>query len=156
MPAIKDSFKPDSGAGAFFFSILLWGIGIGSFAAKLVDERSHAVDAAVTGANHGDVLALSGFIDGHLTPLGLPGHRSGHKLLTGIAFLHQIHIHGVADDHIAVLQCPVCPDGHILIVTGANAHNDQLTQSVPPVFPPQLRLSHHLRQFSLRLTYPHP
>ena len=35
MPAIKDSFKPDSGAGAFFFSILLWGIGIGSFAAAL-------------------------------------------------------------------------------------------------------------------------
>ena len=35
MVTIKDSFKPDSGAGAFFFSILLWGIGIGSFAAAL-------------------------------------------------------------------------------------------------------------------------
>ncbi|MBR4075419.1 MAG: MFS transporter [Lentisphaeria bacterium] len=35
MLKIKDSFKPDSGAGAFFFSILLWGIGIGSFAAAL-------------------------------------------------------------------------------------------------------------------------
>ncbi|MBR4885257.1 MAG: MFS transporter, partial [Lentisphaeria bacterium] len=35
MLTIKDSFKPDSGAGAFFFSILLWGIGIGSFAAAL-------------------------------------------------------------------------------------------------------------------------
>lgn len=35
MLKIKDSFKPNSGAGAFFFSILLWGIGIGSFAAAL-------------------------------------------------------------------------------------------------------------------------
>lgn len=35
MLKIKDSFKPDSGAGAFFFSILLWGVGIGSFAAAL-------------------------------------------------------------------------------------------------------------------------
>lgn len=35
MLTIKDSFKPHSGAGAFFFSILLWGIGIGSFAAAL-------------------------------------------------------------------------------------------------------------------------
>lgn len=35
MVTIKDSFKPDSGASAFFFSILLWGIGIGSFAAAL-------------------------------------------------------------------------------------------------------------------------
>ena len=35
MVTIKDSFKPDSGAGAFFFSILLWGVGIGSFAAAL-------------------------------------------------------------------------------------------------------------------------
>lgn len=35
MLTIKDSFKPDSGAGAFFFSILLWGVGIGSFAAAL-------------------------------------------------------------------------------------------------------------------------
>lgn len=35
MIAIRDSFKPNSGAGAFFFSILLWGIGIGCFAAAL-------------------------------------------------------------------------------------------------------------------------
>lgn len=33
--SLKDSFKPNSGAGAFFFSILLWGIGIGCFAAAL-------------------------------------------------------------------------------------------------------------------------
>lgn len=31
----KDIFKPNSGAGAFFCSILLWGIGIGCFAAAL-------------------------------------------------------------------------------------------------------------------------
>ena len=32
---ITDIFKPQSGAGAFFFSILLWGIGIGCFAAAM-------------------------------------------------------------------------------------------------------------------------
>ena len=32
---IKKSFKPRSGAGAFFFSIILWGIGTGCFAAAL-------------------------------------------------------------------------------------------------------------------------
>ena len=32
---IKNTFKPHSGAGAFFFSILLWGIGVGSFAAAM-------------------------------------------------------------------------------------------------------------------------
>ncbi|MBR2357972.1 MAG: MFS transporter [Lentisphaeria bacterium] len=32
---LKESFKPNSGAGAFFFSILLWGIGVGCFAAAM-------------------------------------------------------------------------------------------------------------------------
>ncbi|MBO7329392.1 MAG: MFS transporter [Lentisphaeria bacterium] len=32
---IRNTFRPDSGAGAFFFSILVWGIGIGCFAAAM-------------------------------------------------------------------------------------------------------------------------
>ena len=32
---LKDTFKPHSGAGAFFFSILLWGVGVGCFAAAM-------------------------------------------------------------------------------------------------------------------------
>ncbi len=32
---VKEYFKPKSGAGAFFFSILLWGIGVGCFAAAM-------------------------------------------------------------------------------------------------------------------------
>lgn len=35
MVSVKDIFRPHSGAGAFFFSILLWGIGIGCFAAAM-------------------------------------------------------------------------------------------------------------------------
>ena len=31
----KDIFKPRSGAGAFFFSILVWGVGVGCFAAAM-------------------------------------------------------------------------------------------------------------------------
>lgn len=32
---LEQVFRPDAGAGAFFFSILLWGIGVGCFAAAL-------------------------------------------------------------------------------------------------------------------------
>ena len=35
MVSVKNIFQPRSGAGAFFFSILLWGIGIGCFAAAM-------------------------------------------------------------------------------------------------------------------------
>lgn len=31
----KNTFRPHSGAGAFFFSILLWGVGVGCFAAAM-------------------------------------------------------------------------------------------------------------------------
>ena len=33
--SLKNTFRPHSGAGAFFFSILLWGIGVGCFAAAM-------------------------------------------------------------------------------------------------------------------------
>ena len=32
---IRSTFRPNAGAGAFFFSILVWGIGIGCFAAAM-------------------------------------------------------------------------------------------------------------------------
>ena len=35
MHSVKNIFQPHSGAGAFFFSILLWGIGVGCFAAAM-------------------------------------------------------------------------------------------------------------------------
>ena len=32
---IRHAFKPGSGAGAFFTSILVWGVGVGCFAAAM-------------------------------------------------------------------------------------------------------------------------
>lgn len=48
---IKSIFRPHSGAGAFFFSILLWGIGIGCFAAALNNYLSeiHHMDSVDRG-----------------------------------------------------------------------------------------------------------
>lgn len=47
----KTVFRPKSGAGAFFFSILLWGIGIGCFAAALNNYLSeiHHMDSVERG-----------------------------------------------------------------------------------------------------------
>ncbi len=48
---IKNTFRPDSGAGAFFFSILVWGIGIGCFAAAMNNFLSdiHHMDSVERG-----------------------------------------------------------------------------------------------------------
>ena len=48
---LKSIFRPHSGAGAFFFSILLWGIGIGCFAAALNNYLSeiHHMDSVDRG-----------------------------------------------------------------------------------------------------------
>ena len=47
----KTIFRPHSGAGAFFFSILLWGIGVGCFAAALNNYLSeiHHMDSVERG-----------------------------------------------------------------------------------------------------------
>ena len=129
--------------------------GLCFLSAQFINQSGHAINAAVTGTDHCNRFPLLSFVNGHLAPLCLPGHRGIEIFLVRIPIPHQIHIYGIADDGIAVLQRPVCPDGHILIITGANAHNDQLTQIVPPnvLLPAQRSL--HYRQSFLQSVFPH-
>ena len=47
----KEIFRPNSGAGAFFFSILVWGIGVGCFASAMNNYLSeiHHMDSVERG-----------------------------------------------------------------------------------------------------------
>ena len=106
--------------------------GLCAFSPQFIDQRGHTVDAAVAGAYHGHLFAFPGGIQCHAAAVHLPGHGGAPKLLSGIAFLHQVHIDRIADDGIAFPQHAVRADRHIVIITGADAHNTQLTQNVPP------------------------
>ena len=124
-----------------------------AFTSEFIDQRRHPIDSAVTGTNHRDIFPLVRHINRHLTALGFLRHRRGQKLLIRIALPDQIHIDMIADNDIAGLQRTICPDCHVFVVAGANTHNDHFTQSAPPKFLPQLRLSRHVRQFSLQSVF---
>ena len=112
----------------------------GAAAPQLIHQGSHAINAAVAGADQRHILVLR-FLQRQSAALCLPGHGGGKQLLAGIALLHQIHIHGVAHNQLALPQSTVGSDGHIVIISGANAHDCQFTQSEPPNFPaPRQRL----------------
>ena len=93
---------------------------------QLINEGGHAVNAAVAGADHGHSLALLGFLNGHAAAVRLLGHGGGQIFFVRIPVFHQIYIHRIAHYDLGLLQGPVCPNGHVLIISGADAHNIQL------------------------------
>ena len=125
-------------------------------APQLIDQRRHAVDAAVTGANHGGGLAAARQLQHQLAALCLPCHGRGVKFLAGIAVPYQIHIDGVPHNGVARLQGLVCPDGHILIAARADAHYNYLAQSAPPNAPPRRRRSLRPALFFVQSAFRHP
>ena len=113
---------------------------LGCLAAQLIEQRRHAVNAAVAGADHRNGLSAARRFERHFAALHLAQHRRGEKFLIRVALLHEIDVHGIPDDHVALAQRAVGADRHIFIVSGADAHNSQLTQSAPPnVLPPPPR-----------------
>ena len=110
-------------------------------AAQLIDQRGHAVDAAVAGADQADGLPCRGQLERHAAAFGLLRHGGGKQLFAGIAVLDQVDVDRVAHDHVARGQRAVGADGHIFKVAGADAHDLYLTQSVPPKVPRRRRRS---------------
>ena len=106
-------------------------------AAQLIDQRGHAVDPAVAGADEGHGFPVLRKLERHLAAPGFLRHRRGDQLFAGIAILDQVDIDRIAHNHIAFRQRAVCADGHILIVSGADAHYEYLSQSLPPNVPPR-------------------
>ena len=125
-------------------------------APQLIDQRRHAVDAAVTGADHGDGLTAARQLQRQLAALGLPCHGGGVKLLAGVAIPHQIHIHRVAYDGVTRPQGGIRPNGHILIAARPDTYYNYLTQSAPPNAPPRRRWSRRPALFFVRSVFRHP
>ena len=127
-----------------------------AFPAQLIDERRHAVNAAVARADDADLLAVSRQIQRQLAAPGLLGHGRFKKRLSGIAVLDEIDIDRIPHDRVAGRERTVCADGHIFKITGADAHNKNLTQSVPPNAPARRRRSRRPSQFLKRAAAPRP
>ena len=115
--------------------------GQGAAAAQLVNERRHAVNAAVARADDGRLFAVCGKPQCQLTPFDLAGHAGGQEFFVRIAAPDQLHIHLIADNDVTASQGFVGPDSQIFGIARANAHNIQLIQSAPPDFLPRRRRS---------------
>ena len=127
---------------------------LGTFPAQLIDERRHAVNAAVARADDAHLPALPRQIQRQLAALCLLRHGRFKKCLSGIAVLDEVDIDRVPNDCVAGGERTVCADGHIFKITGADAHNKNLTQSVPPNAPARRRQSRRPSQFLKRAAAP--
>ena len=99
-----------------------------AFAAQLVNKRRHAVNAAVTRADHGRGLARARKFERKRAALCLLRHGRFIKRLVRIALLHKVDINSVTNDGVASAQRAVGADRHILIASRADAHHDHFTQ----------------------------
>ena len=75
------------------------------------------------GVRHRKGLPCRGQLERHAAAFGLLRHGGGKQLFAGIAVLDQIDVDRVAHDHVAFPQGLVRRQGHILFVSGADAHN---------------------------------
>ena len=125
-------------------------------AAQLIDQRGHAVDPAVAGADERHGFPALREVERHLAAPGLLRHRRGDQLLAGIAVLHQIDIDRVTGDHITRFQRPVGTNSPVFLISGADAHDKYLTQSLPPMFPPRPQWSRRFPHTSEPEAAPRP
>lgn len=103
-----------------------------AFSAQLEDQRCHAVDAAVAGADEAHGFSLARQIERQLAAGDLLRHGRLIERLSGVAVLDQIDIDRIPDDGVAGAKRAVGADGHVFKISGADAHNKYLTQSLPP------------------------